>query len=252
MLTRRETVLGGALTLFWTSCACAQSGPRRRGFGCVLDAQEAEAFLATATEPQAFRGGQETLIASSGNRDFDFALAQTLSRLTDALGVLPGFCYFDDHDGANAFATRETKLRMAHGTVLFGKRYFLKAMSVPESPEVAMTAICAHEFGHIVQFRHELHERLNAGRSDVKRTELHADFLAGYFAGTRKLQKPNYPAAVFANVNYEAGDYEAGRHHHGTPDERAAATVRGFETAYRERRSFADALQIGENYVLRL
>ena len=37
--------------------------------------------------------------------------------------------------------------------------------------------------------------------------------------------------------------------HHGTPDERAAAIVRGFEVAYRERRTIAEAVQIGVNYV---
>jgi hypothetical protein len=33
------------------------------------------------------------------------------------------------------------------------------------------------------------------------------------------------------------------------PDERAAAIVRGFEVAYRERRNLSDAIQIGVNYV---
>src|ERR1700759_3203452 len=37
MLTRRETVLGGALTLIWGKCACAQSGVRARGPGCTLE-----------------------------------------------------------------------------------------------------------------------------------------------------------------------------------------------------------------------
>jgi hypothetical protein len=32
----------------------------------------------------------------------------------------------------------------------------------------------------------------------------------------------------------------------------AAAVVRGFDTAYRERKSFADAIQVGVNYVLRV
>ncbi len=46
MLTRRETVLGGALTLVWGHCACAQAGPRgRKSVGCMLDPAEAEPFL---------------------------------------------------------------------------------------------------------------------------------------------------------------------------------------------------------------
>src|SRR5262249_46534616 len=183
---------------------------------------------------------------------FDSALAQTLSRLTDLFGVLPGFCYYDDHDGPNAYATGATKLARADGTVLYGKRRLRNDLAKRESPEVEVAATCAHEFVHIVQFKHKLIARLNYGRSDVKRSELHADFLAGYFAGARKLQKAGYPAAVYATNGYADGDSSNGRNHHGTPEERAAAVVRGFETAYRERRNFSDAIQIGMNYVSRL
>src|ERR1700730_992279 len=111
MLTRRETILGGALTLIWGNCACAQAGARPHGFGCMLDPRQAEPFLATATAPQAFDNAREKLIASTGNREFDYALALTLSRLTEIFGVLPGFSFFDDYDGENAFATSATKLR---------------------------------------------------------------------------------------------------------------------------------------------
>jgi hypothetical protein len=252
MLTRRDIVSSGALTLIWGHCACAQDGARPRGSGCMLEPQQAEPFLATATEPQLFDNAKEKLIASTGNREFDYALALTLSRMTDMFGVLPGFSFFDDYDGENAYATPATKLKRADGTVLFGKRYFMKAMLLPESPEVGVVATCAHEFGHIVQWKHKLMTRLSEGQPTVKRIELHADFFAGYFAGARKREKPDFPAAVFATTRHSRGDFSTGKSHHGTPDERAAATVRGFETAYRERRSFADAITIGMNYVQRL
>jgi len=121
-----------------------------------------------------------------------------LSRLTDLFGVLPGFCFYDDYDGPNAFATTATRLRRADGTVLYGKRHFLNHMASPESPEVVVTATCAHEFGHIVQYKYKLTKQLTDGQATAKRAELNADFFAGYFAGARKLQKPDYPAAVFA------------------------------------------------------
>jgi hypothetical protein len=254
MLTRRETILGGALTLMWGGCACAQGGPERpHGFGCVLEPAQAEAFLATATEPQPTDGPETAkLVASSGDRALDYALAQTLSRLTDMFGVLPGFSFFDDYDDANAYWTSLTRLKRADGTVLFGTRYLQKYMREPESPEVVITAICAHEFGHAVQYKRNFMQQLNAGQPTVKRTELNADFFAGYFAGARKLQKPDYPAAVFAANRFSRGDFSKDKDHHGTPEERAAAVVRGFETAYRERHSFAEAIQIGINYVSRL
>jgi hypothetical protein len=259
MLTRREMVLGGALALIWhgSGCACAQARPRcRRGYGCMLDAAEAEPFLATATAARAFDGAQhdarETLFTSSGNRDLDRALARILSQVTDAFGVLPGFCFYDDYDGENAFATNAVRMERADGTVLYGKRYLRTCLSAQESPEAVISATCAHEFGHIVQYKYSLDGRLKRGQQSVKRLELNADFLAGYFAGTRKLQKPDYPAAVFAANRYARGDLGTGTQHHGTPQERAAAVVHGFETAYRERRTFAEAIEIGMNYALSL
>jgi hypothetical protein len=256
MPTRRETVLGGLLTIV-LGCghsACAASAQRvRQGLGCVLEADEAEQVLARATQQQMYVTGQEPIIASSGNRDFDYALAQTLSKLTDTMRVLPGFAYYDDVRGENAYATSVRRLQKADGSVLFGKRYFLSLISLPEHPEVAIAATCAHEFGHIVQFKMNLLRPLNAGQPTVKRSELHADFLGGYFAGARKLEKPDFPAAVFATDAYSSGDHDVSSgSHHGTPDERAAAVVRGFEVANRERRSFSDAVQIGINYVSRL
>src|SRR3954453_17036354 len=97
---------------------------------------------------------KEQIIASTRNREFDYALALTLSRLTDLFGVLPGFAYSDDHDAENAYATEVRRLLRVDGTVLYGKRYFLSGMSQAESPDVVFTATCAHEFGHIVQFKH--------------------------------------------------------------------------------------------------
>ena len=167
-------------------------------------------------------------------------------------GVLPGFSFYDDVEGPGAHATTASKMRRADGTVLFGRRYFMRAMRERENPEVNVLATCAHEFGHIVQYKHNLQGRLTNGQPTVKRAELQADFFAGYFAGARKLEKPDFPAAVFASNRYAVGDTVTTRDHHGTPNERAAAVVRGFETAYRERRSFGDAIAIGLNYVERL
>jgi hypothetical protein len=253
MISRRDTVLGGLLTIGWTAapCVCQAQAPRTtRRFGCMLGHDEAEPFFATSTEHQLFVTGNEEVIAKSGDREFDFALAQTLSRLAETFQVLPGFAYFDDFEKPNAYATNRKRMDRADGTVLFGLNYLKRWLAQPESPDAAVAGVCAHEFGHIVQYKYGLDKVLNAGQPTVKRVELHADFLAGYFAGTRKLQKPDYPAAVIAAQKYAGGNFLVNdRLHHGTPDERANAVVRGFEVAYRERRRFAEAIQIGMNYV---
>jgi hypothetical protein len=253
MISRREAAVGGVLTIVLSSIACtcrAQAARTRHTFGCVLADDEAEQFLVTSTGHQTFAYGNEPIIASSGDREFDYALAQTLSRITDTFRILPGFAYFNDFDRPNAYATRIVRMAKADGTVLFGQRYLKQLLAWPEHPEVAVTAVCAHEFGHILQYKLNLETMILAGQRTVKRRELHADYLAGYYAGALKLKKSTYPAAVFATQKYSAGDPNVNSpNHHGTPDERAAAIVRGFEVAYRERRNLSDAIQIGINYV---
>ena len=134
--------------------------------------------------------------------------------------------------------------------MLFGSALLFELMAVPENPDAGVAAVCAHEFGHIVQLKRGLVPALNAGQTTVKRCELNADFMAGYFAGLRKLQRPEFPAAAFAATQERLGDYQFGNpYHHGTPQERAAAIVRGFEVAYRQQQSLSDAIQTGVNYV---
>jgi hypothetical protein len=253
MFTRRTVVAGGLLTIWWgaTTCACAQTARPRHSFECMLDDDEAGPFLQTSTPVQLVGDRNEKkIVSSSGSRDFDYALAQTLSRLTDTFGVLPGFAFFDDFEHPNALATSVRHTGRADGTVLFGQRLLARSLSAPEHPDAAVAAICAHEFGHILQYKRNLRSVILAGQSTVKRLELHADFLAGYYAGTRKLEKPDFPAAVFATTQYSYGDNNTNSpKHHGRPDERAAAIVRGFEAANRERRPLSEAIQIGMNLV---
>jgi hypothetical protein len=77
-----------------------------------------------------------------------------------------------------------------------------------------------------------------------------ADFLAGYFAGIRKARRPAFPAVVFATTAHEMGTYDSSRaDFHGTPAERAAAIAQGFQVAFRDRHTLADAIEIGAKYV---
>ena len=86
----------------------------------------------------------------------------------------------------------------------------------------------------------------------MKRLELHADFLAGYFAGHRKRERQSFPAAVFAMTQYTYGDNMVNdQQHHGTQQERGAAVVAGFEASYRNNHGLGDAIQHGLNHVAR-
>jgi hypothetical protein len=252
----RRTLLGGALVV----CACpcqARSSRVVESLGCILVDSEGEKLYpqgtATASATQGFNSSEARLIARSGDRDFDMALAQTLLKLSQALQVSPGFAFYDDHDGYNAYATRLVRLNGADGTVLFGHGFLKKLMRGKESPEVAVAAVCAHEFGHILQFKHNLQAKVRGGDRTVKRTELQADFFSGYFAGLRKKERPGYPAAVGALAQYNVGDNSLNSpQHHGTPQERGAAFVRGYDVAYKESKPLGEAIQISINYASRL
>ena len=249
MLKRREVVLGGLLTILWGACPCvAEPARASRTCGCMLSPKEAGRFLASTVGMPRQVTRDKPAIPSCGDKGLDFALAQTLYRLSETFGVVPGFAYYDDYDGPNAFAIGAPVMNNPDGTVLYGLRYLKAALKQREYPDIYVTSVCAHEFGHIVQYKRGLN--LNAGQKTVKRSELHADFLSGFYAGLLKLQRPKYPAAVFAAQEYSVGNFDySAPNFHGTPDERARAVVRGFETAYRERRSLNEAIEVGIKYV---
>jgi len=250
MFTRRQTLAAG-LVLACTPAA-AQSPPSRprHSAGCCLAADELPAFVDPRQPMRAFFTGNEPIIPRSGDRMFDQALAHTLAMLSQVFGVVPGFGFYDDYDAMNAYASAAVRMNRADGTVLFGTRLLQRERARREAPEVAVAAICAHEFGHIVQFKTGLYHRLIAGQPTLKRAELHADFLAGYFAGVRKKEKPDFPAAVFAVTQYHFGDALTTRRiHHGTPQERGAAIVAGFKAAKEQNLAFGEALGTATRYV---
>ncbi|MGK7863063.1 ImmA/IrrE family metallo-endopeptidase [Falsiroseomonas sp. E2-1-a4] len=254
MLGRREVVAGGALSLIWAAEGCC--GAHAQGLpiflGCAVPPEHAGRVFRYASETRLFVSGNEPMIAHSGDREFDFSLAQTLGRLSRLFEVLPGFAYFNDGRSKNAYATTAVRGEGQDGTVLFGQNMLSYLLRQPEHPDVAVAAVCAHEFGHILQFKHGLHRSLILnGR--VRPAELQADFFAGYFAGVRKRERPNFPAAVFATTKHSLGDSMLDNpDHHGTPDERAAAIVLGFQIGHREARGLPQAIEAAEAYARRL
>ena len=256
MLTRREVVLGGALTLlFGTGCSCgadaagAASARTPSTYGCCLAAGDVDAVYAHGTDTRLYITGNEPMIPRSGDAAFDYALAQTLSKISDFLNVLPGFAYYDDYDGMNAYATPTVRLTKGDGTVLFGQALLQKLKAGVDHPEIAIAGVCAHEFGHILQFKTGVRDRLQKNQPTVKRTELQADFFSGFFAAKRKIEKPDYVAAVVAQAQYNFGDSQIGNpNHHGTPEERAAAVVFGFKTGFNDKKSLDEAINISTNY----
>jgi len=249
-LTRRSalaTLIGLAgfrcLTSTWARAAYS-----RRSQGCCITADEFNVFVGQQ-DPKASYLSDDSPIEKSGNPAFDFALAHGLARISKLFSVVPGFAYYDDSDSKNAFASPEVRMDKADGTVLFGQNLLKDQLAVDDG-DVYVLAICAHEFGHVVQFKKDLIAKLNKGQSDVKRSELHADFLAGYFAAHRKHEDSDFPAVKFAVVAHQLGDFQRSQQHHGTPNERAAAISEGFKTFKEDGLAFDEAVDMGVQYVL--
>ena len=142
MITRRDIALGGLLTIGWlaASCGCrAHAAAAPHAFGCTLTDDEADAVFALGATP--FGPGNSPTIVGSGDRELDYALAQTLSRLTDTWNVLPGFAWFDDSAAPNAFATQRRLLSREDGSILFGRRLLERCLKAREHPDVVVSAV---------------------------------------------------------------------------------------------------------------
>ena len=136
---------------------------------------------------------------------------------------------------------------------MFGLKLLADTLKMPEAPDAQVAAICAHEFGHICQFKAGVTEKLEKGFTTSKRVELHADYIAGFYAGLRRRERREFPAAVVALAQYNLGD-DAITHpdHHGTQEERGRAVVEGYKAAFERGESFQQAFARGVTWAMAL
>jgi hypothetical protein len=251
MISRRRVLQAGTCAIC-SGSVLAKAEPNYHG--CTLDPAAMAERIDPTEAPRSYGLGapaERGAFHGSGDPTFDRALSVTLLKISEAFAVLPGFA-FSERVNLNAFASTNTALGRDDGSVVFGNPLYRAIMGRREHPEIGIVAVCAHEFGHIAQYKHGV-DRMLIVNGRKKRLELHADFMAGYFAGRRKLEMPDYPAAVFATTQYSFGDNSYGApEHHGTSVERGQAVVAGYDSAYRARESVTMALETGMRYVQRI
>jgi len=172
-------------------------------------------------------GGQ--LLSSSGDPDTDKFLGLALVRLATTFEVAPGFAFYDDREGKNAYATPDIlSNEKGFGTVLIGENLFRELMGTDHFG-MTVLAVCAHEFGHIHQMQQGYMTSLQVLDRTAKPVELHADFLAGYFLALRKVDHPELDLQSVGAVYQTIGDTAfTSPKHHGTSEERSAAITAGF------------------------
>jgi hypothetical protein len=186
--------------------------------------------------------------ASSGNARLDSSLGHVLASIAARFDVRPSFGFFDDAVSPNALATPETEISGTEGSVFFGRTLLGEQLPMSED---SVVGICAHEFGHIVQYFKGFRDRLMEGQSTVRQLELHADFLAGYYLaeyrrdyGYDELRALGKAWASMGDVNFNR------RTHHGTPEERLNAIQAGFKLAHEHPEfTIAGAAEVGVRYV---
>lgn len=218
--------------------------------GCLVSSHEVQRLSATMSALQRLpRFSGEDMVMTTGNRDLDRSLGRALIKLTALFSQRPGVGFIDDYGEPNALATSETLIGGTWGTVLFGKELFGDLMN-RDSQGWGVLAVMAHEVGHIAQFRSGVVPRLQARQTTVKRVELHADLLSGYFLGVRKRQQPSIRVWPAGEALYSIGDYKFNHPgHHGTPTERVRAAEAGFRMGG-SGHGFNHAFSWGVEYVL--
>lgn len=244
MIGRRAFIVGG-LSLCYTHPGSTQARE-----GCVL----------YQTAPASVDTGLAGLSRLDLNYHFANGLIIILGQAAEVLGLNVSFgMYNDDVQNPNALASPTPLLPMMSGsgardgTVAVG-RNLVGVLEAQESDfGSALTAVCAHEFGHILQFQ-TVFTDLGKLPNSIVRRELHADFICGYFAAYRKEVDPRYDALTQAVTQYHFGDgrYTKDVKGHGTYEQRGDAVYEGFLLGRKGRIEPKRVAALGLDYVRKL
>ena len=235
----------------------AQDKVRRLGQikGCFVDEENADLVLgsrmvsgAISALPREVR----EMMRSTGNQRLDVIFDAALQRLAQTFGVWPKVGFYEDGAEPNAVAMRYRVGEAFEYAVVFGRNYFTRLYSYdPSGVTILQTA--AHEFAHVWLYQSGAFEEVHGGQPTVKRVELHADFLSGYYLGVRKRDNPDASLWAAGIRRWQSGDNDLRNlHHHGTPDERLAAAEAGFKLGFIDKATAGEAFAAATRHVARL
>ncbi len=237
---RRKFLKDSALLtigLFCSRHVCASSNNRRKA--CSLHG----GLQANGIE----------MFRTSGNSDLDRSINLELTHIAESFNVLPGFGFYDDSDGQNAFALDEDLIPHTKGTVIFGKQLLSDELASNEWGGLAVAGIMAHEFGHIFQYQSKFYELLTQSQTTDRLLELHADYLAGYYLGLKRLRSGEIDIKAFVDSLYLLGDTDFNSpDHHGTPIEREQVMLAGYKIGLTNNNNIQQVAETGMNLVVTL
>lgn len=223
--------------------------------GCFVDSNNADLLLGAnlVTGRKSHLPTEvETMMRSTGNPELDRSFDRALQRLAETFDVWPRVGFYDDGEHPNAMAMRYSIGGAVEFAVVFGRAYFKKLMGYDPSG-ITLLQTAAHEFAHIWVYRDGLFDKIRAGAPTVKRVELHADFMAGFYLGLRKRDNPDASFWAAGIGRWQSGDTEfRNMHHHGTPEERLAAAEKGFLLGFQDNLPAKDAFAAATAHVAAL
>jgi hypothetical protein len=231
--------------------------------GCFITPEGYREFLSQREEMHPIVDGlfeRNRHFRTTGNASIDRDLDRALGVVADLFSVSPAFGFYDpakfqgsdepESSNMNAWATLEnTDIPGTRGTVAFGWDLFRKEFYEYDNSGMTIMAIIAHEFGHILQGTHGYLSRIRTG--NPQKSEINADFLAGYFLGMRKRRNAALQFRKAGELFIRLGHSAEGnpKRTHGNSQERLDAAEAGFRVAYVENRALADAIRAGLEYV---
>ena len=180
-----------------------------------------------------------------GDSKFHNALVGELKQILQIMPIDPGFKYADVD---NAISVPENYVAGTKGTIFIGVPLVNKLLKQDDGG-ISVAGVLAHECAHIFQFFSPYNDRLFKGPEPTSvRFELHADVLAGYYLGRKKVSKGERLTGV-QQALYKMGTYDMeSETYHGTPARRVVALEKGFEFA-RDGLTFEQAADAAETFV---
>lgn len=247
-ISRRAVTFGGIAEL--CHCSTSHTAPATESLGgCVFYQSAGSVDAGTEKFPQIRRGLNQ----------LEISIGPLFIEMSQLFQSTPTIAFYNDSSTCDGGAGADPRPLLpelpnmhfkVEGTIVLGEK-LLEKLKHYKYQTAAIAAVCAHEFGHILQFKFidkEIKE-IVAAEDSVVRAELFSDFICGYHAGIRKLKQDEYPAVIQALNQFRSGDHQFGRQHHGTPAERAQSVREGFSYGRQGEQPPETISRIGLEYV---
>lgn len=249
-LSRRSVILGLTGCTCCGSLAHGASSMQATPGGCGVPAPDIPLYEPRVLPPESLDPDSRRFAqAFTAGPNIADARTKAINRLSQTFRITPPFDFYNDAGAPNAKAYRPTS-SFPQGKVVFGLGLYERLMQ-QDASGASVLAVLAHEFGHIAFFLSSDEARVMSGRRTVKRSELHADFLAGYYLGLRKRDTPQVSLRKAGILIWSLGDDQYDdRNHHGTRDERNLAAEAGFVVGFKQNADFSQAFSAATDYIV--